>query len=154
MLFRSEVELRNPYSTRPWQHVLEPLSGYLCLASALSENLELHGEPFNFGPPPQQNHSVISLVQQMSLYWDQVRWQDISHTWIGPYESGLLKLNCDKALHQLHWRATLGFERTVRFTAEWYRMYYHAQQKILSVTQEQITEYTKAAKEQNILWAQ
>lgn len=150
----NEVELRNPFSTRPWQHVLEPLSGYLCLAAALAENPALHGEPFNFGPPAQQNHSVLALVQQMALYWDQVRWQDISQSWKGPYESGLLKLNCDKALHFLHWQATLGFETTVRFTAEWYRTYYQAPEKIASVTQAQIAEYTRAAKEQNILWAQ
>jgi len=68
------VELRNPASTRPWQHVLEPLSGYLSLAAALAVREELHGEPFNFGPPAQQNHSVLELVQEMSKHWDQVRW--------------------------------------------------------------------------------
>ena len=72
------VELRNPHSTRPWQHVLEPLSGYLTHAIALSQQPELHGESFNFGPPANQNHSVLELVQRMSLHWDQVRWEDIS----------------------------------------------------------------------------
>ena len=99
------VELRNPHSTRPWQHVLEPLSGYLSLAVVLSQQPEIHGEPFNFGPLAQQNHSVLELVRQMALHWDEVRWQDVSESGAGPYESGLLKLNCDKALHYLRWRA-------------------------------------------------
>ena len=72
------VELRSPNATRPWQHVLEPLSGYLTLASALSLRTDLHGQAFNFGPQSNYSHSVLSLVQQMGLYWDQVRWSDIS----------------------------------------------------------------------------
>jgi CDP-glucose 4,6-dehydratase len=148
------VELRNPHSTRPWQHVLEPLSGYLSLAVALSHQPELHGEPFNFGPPAQQNHSVLELVQQMALHWDQVRWQDVSNLVAGPYESGLLKLNCDKALHYLHWRAVMGFEDTVRMTAEWYRSYYQQPAQIAATTQSQIEAYTVIANQQGLAWAQ
>jgi len=148
------VELRNPHSTRPWQHVLEPLSGYLSLAAALSQRPELHGEPFNFGPPAQQNHSVLALVKQMTLYWDQVRWTDVSKSAIGPYESGLLKLNCDKALHYLHWRAVMGFEDTVRMTSEWYRAYYQQPVQIAAVTGEQLEAYTAIARQQGLAWAQ
>lgn len=148
------VELRNPHSTRPWQHVLEPLSGYLSLANALSQRPELHGEPFNFGPPAQQNHSVLELVKQMALYWDQVRWKDVSQSAIGPYESGLLKLNCDKALHHLHWRAVMGFEDTVRMTAEWYRAYYQQPTQVATVTGTQLDAYTALARQQGLAWAQ
>lgn len=148
------VELRNPHSTRPWQHVLEPLSGYLCLANALSRRPELHGEPFNFGPPAQQNHSVLELVQKMAVYWDQVRWQDVSQGASGPYESGLLKLNCDKALHQLQWRAVLNFEDTVRMTADWYRAYYQQPGQIPATTQAQIESYWTVARQQGLPWAQ
>ncbi len=148
------VELRNPHSTRPWQHVLEPLSGYLTLAIALSQRPELHGQPFNFGPQAQQNHSVLALVQQMALYWDQVRWQDISGLAAGPYESGLLKLNCDKALHFLQWHAVMGFEDTVKMTAEWYRAYYNQPTQIAALTNEQIAIYTAIAKQQRLDWAQ
>lgn len=148
------VDLRNPSSTRPWQHVLEPLSGYLALAMNLSQYPELHGEPFNFGPQAQQNHSVLELVQQMARYWDQVRWQDVSQSVSGPYESGLLKLNCDKALHYLHWHAVMGFEDTVRLTSEWYRMFYKQPGKIASITQAQIAEYTMIAKQRKLAWAQ
>ena len=148
------VDLRNPHSTRPWQHVLEPLSGYLSLAVALTQRPELHGEPFNFGPQAQQNHSVLELVQQMALHWDQVRWQGVSGMAAGPYESGLLKLNCDKALHYLRWHAVMGFEETVRMTAEWYRSYYQQPEEIASMTTAQIATYTEIAKQCGLDWAQ
>jgi len=147
------VELRNPFATRPWQHVLEPLSGYLNLAVALSERADLHGEPFNFGPQAQQNHSVLELVQQMALYWDKVRWKDVSESENGPYESGLLKLNCDKALHYLNWHAVMGFEDTVRMTAEWYGAYYQNPSEISDYTRNQITDYTRIANQKGLSWA-
>ena len=147
------VELRNPHSTRPWQHVLEPLSGYLNQAIALSQNKDLHGEPLNFGPQAQQNHSVLELVEKMSLYWDQVRWKDISGKIKEPYESGLLKLNCDKALHNLNWHAVMNFEDTVRMTAEWYRSFYKNPTRIREITYKQIDEYTSLALKQGIDWA-
>lgn len=149
-----KVDLRNPYSTRPWQHVLEPLSGYLCQAVALSEQPAMHGESFNFGPPAQQNHSVLELVQQMALHWDQVRWQDVSQSAAGPYESGLLKLNCDKALHYLNWHAVMGFEDTVRMTSEWYKAYYQQPSRISEITHSQINAYTTIAKREGLIWAQ
>ena len=148
------VELRNPHSTRPWQHVLEPLSGYLSLAITLSQRPELHGEPFNFGPPALQNHSVLELVQQMTLYWNQVRWKDVSGSVVRPYESGLLKLNCDKSLHYLQWHAVMGFEDTVRMTAEWYRAYYQQPSQIALTTDAQIAAYTTIAKKHGLVWAQ
>lgn len=147
------VELRNPHSTRPWQHVLEPLSGYLSLAIALSQRPELHGEPFNFGPQAQQNHSVLELVQQMALHWEQVHWQDVSGLAAVPYESGLLKLNCDKSLHYLDWHAVMGFEDTVRMTAEWYRAYYHQPSQIAATTNAQIAAYMAIAKQHGLEWA-
>jgi CDP-glucose 4,6-dehydratase len=148
------VQLRNPGATRPWQHVLEPLGGYLALAAALAHQPDLHGESFNFGPPAQQNHSVLLLVEQMACYWNQVRWEDVSRSAQGPYESGLLKLNCDKALHQLHWRAAMGFEDTVRMTAQWYGAYYREPSRIAEVTAQQVLEYCEIARLQGLPWAQ
>jgi CDP-glucose 4,6-dehydratase len=148
------VMLRNPHSTRPWQHVLEPLSGYLSLAVALTQRPELHGEAFNFGPLSQQNHSVQQLVKQMELHWNQVLWEDASQIEVGPYESGLLKLNCDKALHYLSWHAVMGFEDTVRMTAEWYEAYYKKPTQIAEVTRRQIVDYVEFAKELGLDWAQ
>ena len=135
------VQLRNPQATRPWQHVLEPLSGYLTLAIELHQREELHGEPFNFGPPAHQNRTVLELVQSMSRYWDKVRWEDNSGDEKQPYESGLLKLNCDKALHHLNWQAILSFQETVRMTAEWYCSYYEDPSTIRDLTLSHIQEY-------------
>lgn len=148
------VELRNPYSTRPWQHVLEPLSGYITLAIELLNQPNLHGEAFNFGPPAQQDYSVLELVQQMAVHWDQVAWDDISGLKNGPYESGLLKLNCDKALHHLKWHAVMDFEETVQMTAEWYRAFYSEPTKIANITNQQIIMYSSKAKQKGLLWAQ
>lgn len=146
------VSLRNPYSTRPWQHVLEPLSGYLNLAVALVQQPELHGEAFNFGPQAQQSHSVLELVEQMALSWDKVRWEDVSKSAVGPYESGLLKLNCDKALHYLNWHAVMSFEDTVRMTVEWYQSYYQKSEQVLNKTNAQIGAYTAIAKKAGLAW--
>jgi len=150
----STVDLRNPQSTRPWQHVLEPLSGYIALAISLKNSLDFHGESFNFGPQAKQNHSVLELVQQMAKYWEQVRWQCKVESSDAPYESRLLKLNCDKALHYLNWHAVMGFEDTVRMTAEWYRDYYLNSKQIENTTKMQISAYTRRAKECGLDWAQ
>ncbi len=148
------VQLRNPHATRPWQHVLEPLGAYLALAAALKQQPTLHGESFNFGPPAQQNHSVLLLVEQMAKHWNKVRWEDVSKSAQGPYESGLLKLNCDKALHALHWRAVMGFEDTVRMTAQWYETFYQNPAQIAQVTARQVQEYSELAHMQGLAWAQ
>ena len=151
---RETVSLRNPSSTRPWQHVLEPLSGYLTLAKSLQGNQGLHGEPFNFGPCPQQNHSVEELVTTMNRYWDNVRWNDVSDKYDGPYESNLLKLNCDKALHQLGWSPVWDFDETVRETVLWYKHYYeHSAISILDYSVNQIFLYVKAAESRGVNWA-
>jgi CDP-glucose 4,6-dehydratase len=147
------VDLRNPQATRPWQHVLEPLSGYLILGAELVSQANLHGEPFNFGPPAGQNHTVLELVQAMSRHWKQVRWTDISDHHDGPYESGLLKLNCDKALFYLHWQAVLDFGETVRMTTEWYKHFYEQSGRLmLDFTLKQIAEYTVVAKKKGLTW--
>ena len=147
------VQLRNPNATRPWQHVLEPLSGYLRLAYDLDKSRRLHGEPFNFGPPAQQNQSVSELVEVMSHYWDKVRWEDISKRVDQPYESGLLKLNCDKALHELNWKAVMDFEETISMTAEWYKSFYLDPTTILDFTNSQLEKYTDLAKSRGLDWA-
>lgn len=148
------VELRNPRSTRPWQHVLEPLAGYLSLATSLEKTPNLHGEVFNFGPRANQNHSVLDLVKEMGKFWNQVSWLDVSEQDIGPYESGLLKLNCDKALFFLDWHAVMDFEDTVRMTAQWYKYFYQGDGSIFECTNRQIFEYVLLAKEKQLAWAQ
>jgi len=149
------LQLRNPHATRPWQHVLEPLSGYLTLAVALQKSRTLHGEPFNFGPPAGHDYPVCELVESMATHWDKVRWEDVSRKSDGPYESRLLKLNCDKALHHLRWRSLWDFNKTVRETTLWYRHYYEQSAKtILELSARQIDAYTQEARAEGIVWAQ
>jgi CDP-glucose 4,6-dehydratase len=147
------VDIRSPFSTRPWQHVLEPLSGYLCLAKNLSLSSKNHGEAYNFGPSANQNYSVSRLINEMSKYWDQIKWNDVSDNNNHLHEAGLLKLNCDKALSQLEWSPTLEFQETVRMTVEWYKEHYQNQdQSMYDFTIQQIEKYTETARIKNLSW--
>ncbi len=150
----SSVKLRNPMATRPWQHVLEPLSGYLTLAAKLNLKSELHGEAFNFGPSETGDFSVISLVEEMSIHWDKVKYEDISKFKDSYHESELLKLNCDKARHLLNWKSVMNFSETVKMTADWYKSFYANTSPIIETTENQITYYCNLAKERELTWAQ
>ena len=119
------VNVRNPNATRPWQHVLEPLGGYLLLASKLYSSKDIHGEAYNFGPSLVSNFSVGDLLNEMGKYWNNVQWDDESNIVDKFYEAKLLKLNCDKAEFDLGWRSLLTFEDTVKMTSEWYREFYN-----------------------------
>jgi len=148
------VEIRNPAATRPWQHVLEPLSGYLVLGSELFSSSKLHGEAYNFGPPAHQDYSVGELIDEMSNYWDHVRWNDISKSQSHLHEAGLLKLNCDKALFDLKWQPTLKFQDTVRMTVEWYKRFYAYDSALMhDYSISQIEEYSQLARDQEVAWA-
>ena len=118
------VNVRNPNATRPWQHVLEPLGGYLLLASKLYSSKDFHGEAYNFGPSLVSNFSVGDLLNEMGKYWNNVKWDVESNIEDKLYEAKLLKLNCDKAEFDLGWRSLLTFEDTVKMTSEWYREFY------------------------------
>ena len=147
------VDIRSPGATRPWQHVLEPLSGYLTLGCDLAKSIKFHGEVYNFGPPAYQNHSVRELIDEMKKYWDHVRWSDISSDYEHLHEAGLLKLNCDKALFDLEWLPTLQFEDTVRMTVKWYKEFYeNTTGSMYDYTLTQIEEYTKIAGKRSMRW--
>jgi CDP-glucose 4,6-dehydratase len=147
------VEIRSPQSTRPWQHVLEPLRGYLSLAANLSISEKHHGNAYNFGPPAHQNNSVSELIEEMSRHWDQVHWNDTSQNKKILHEAGLLKLNCDKALFDLQWQPALTFEDTVRMTVEWYKNFYtNNNESMFEFTMSQIGEYTDLANACGVNW--
>lgn len=153
------VDIRSPHATRPWQHVLEPLSGYLALGEQLAKSPELHGEAYNFGPSANQNYPVSELIDEMANYWDHVRWEDVSDAYQHVHEAGLLKLNCDKALFNIEWLPALQFEETVRMTVEWYKEFYQRidnsdGSSMYEFTIAQIKEYSKLAKLRGISWAQ
>ncbi len=135
------VSLRRPNSTRPWQHVLEPLSGYLTLASKLSENKDLHGESFNFGPSLNQTFTVLDVVNEIAKNWVDINFAVNDYSEDHFHECNLLKLNCDKALQYLNWSSCLNFEQTIKFTSFWYMKYYENPKNIAEITKKQILEY-------------
>jgi CDP-glucose 4,6-dehydratase len=148
------VQIRNPNATRPWQHVLEPLSGYLHLAERLlSGHPGVAGEAFNFGPQSTVTQSVAQLLDAMADSWEAGAWQTPDAKG-GPWkESTLLKLNCDKALNVLGWRAVLPFDSCVRLTSDWYRTYYgEGPQAAAMLTPRQITEYSNMATSEGLAW--
>ena len=142
--------LRNPRATRPWQHVLEVVGGYLCLAVNLKFNKNLHGESFNFGPGLSKEHSVLELVKTMSNHWNNVFWKIIPKSEKKFYESELLRLNCNKAKKILKWKSILRFNETVQMVASWYRSYYENPKNIYKITNKQIKEYEKLLKKRSI----
>ena len=147
------VVINNPAATRPWQLVLEPLSGYLALAMALADAPTLQGEAFNFGPLAENDYSVAELINAMQDQWDHVRWEAAADTAERVYEAGLLKLNCDKALHHLAWRPTYGFEETVTATMAWYQQYYEGRSDMQEFSFQQIEQYRQTARTRGLAWA-
>lgn len=148
------VSIRCPDATRPWQHVLEPLSGYLTLGSKLIKEGLMDGEAFNFGPRAEQNRTVIDLLSTMADKWT-ADIPDVPYIVTGnvPFkEAGLLKLNCDKALVDLNWEATLNYEKTVELTSDWYSAYYRAPDSLLATTNRQIEEYEFLALKRGTSW--
>ncbi len=142
--------IRSPLATRPWQHVLEPLSGYISLLFELSKDEKLNGEAFNFGPPAHQNHTVKELVDEIITHWPGSAWMNKSVEKNSPREAGLLKLNCDKALHTLGWQATLNYKETAKWTADWYRTYYEEDPtQIAKITYRQTEEYMDLSKQRD-----
>ncbi len=150
------VEIRSPEATRPWQHVLEPLSGYLNLGQELALNPKLNGESFNFGPKAEYSHSVKTLLQDLSEFWHFEKPTDAYQVTanIPFHEAGLLKLNCDKALFHFKWLPTLGYEELIRFTSKWYYDFYQAQENMWDFTLQQIQHYEKLAQAKEIRWTE
>lgn len=148
-----KAELRNSKATRPWQHVLEAVSGYLCLAINLSYSKHLHGEPFNFGPSLSKEYCVLELVKAMNNYWKNVSWKIIPKTKKKFYESELLRLNCNKAKKILNWKSILKFDEMIDMVANWYRNYYSNPKDIENITSEQIKRYQSLAVKRGSKWA-
>ena len=141
------VEIKSPNSTRPFQHVLEPLSGYISLAQKLNTINEINGESFNFGPLSSSNYRVIDVVKALARNWENAKWE-LSSKKIDFNESKLLKLNCDKALSLLQWEPTLDFETTMKLTGDWYYDFYNKKDfDVLENCRTQIKAFSSIKKE-------
>tara|TARA_B100001175_G_scaffold317476_1_gene334548 strand:+ start:2099 stop:3199 length:1101 start_codon:yes stop_codon:yes gene_type:complete len=149
------VEIRSPNATRPWQHVLEPLSGYLALGSKISNDKDLNGEPFNFGPDSSQDITVKVLLQNLAEIWG---WNEVDnaikiHDFKPSFkEPGLLKLDCKKAKTFINWESNLDFNETLIYISEWYKKYFSTSQNMYNLTLDQINEYEKLGIERNRDW--
>ncbi|MCK9312179.1 MAG: CDP-glucose 4,6-dehydratase [Bacteroidales bacterium] len=150
------VEIRSPKATRPWQHVLEPLSGYLTLGQKLSKDKSLNGQSFNFGPQSENSHTVVELISAIGKIFGQPQGQEpftITDN-IPFHEAGLLKLNCDKTLFHLHWISTLQYEELIHFTADWYHNWNSKEVNMYDFTLEQLRSYQEKAAERKQIWIQ
>jgi CDP-glucose 4,6-dehydratase len=116
------IVVRNPNHTRPWQHVLEPLSGYLTLGAKLLDapSQEEYCSPFNFGPHVDSNRNVSTLVDEVIDCWGEGSWHHLRNDKAN-HESILLHVSSDKAFHSLEWQPKWRFKETIAHTVEWYK---------------------------------
>ena len=143
------VQIRNPHATRPWQHVLEPLSGYLLLGQKLLEGDREFSGAWNFGPSDEGHRNVLSVIRELQKYWSNIDYK-IKADEKNPHEANLLKLDCSKAYAKLKWKSVWDSSTTFAKTAQWYKEYYESG-RVLS--EEQLTEYITDAKHKQISWA-
>lgn len=134
--------IRNPDSTRPWQHVLEPLCGYLILGQHLLEGNTAFAESWNFGPDDDGVQTVRDVVRRMHDVWGAIR-AEFRPDPTAPHEARLLKLDCSKARARLGWKPVWGSQATAQLTADWYR-YWYERGRVISA--EDIQRYVRDAR--------
>ena len=125
---KRKLQIRFANSTRPWQHVLEALFGYMVLAIKQVNNDKISGNAFNFGPNNKSSLSVIGLIKKFKKKWPILRWQIIKSK-KKVFESGLLKLNSDKALRILNWKCVMNANQTIILLVNWYKFFFEKKRK-------------------------
>jgi CDP-glucose 4,6-dehydratase len=149
------IPVRNRHATRPWQHVLEPLSGYLWLAAQLAAAKSAGGDlagAFNFGPNQGATRPVASLVEEVLKHWPG-RWEDRTDPQ-AVHEASQLSLAIDKAAGALGWKPVWNFPATIAHTVEWYRLVSADASVAVAHTRRQIAAYESAARALNLTWTQ
>jgi CDP-glucose 4,6-dehydratase len=134
------IELRNPHAIRPWQFVLEPLSGYLKLGAKLFTDKQKYAEAWNFGPFTHEIFTVKEVVEKIIQYTGRGKWRDIS-TQNKPHESDILMLDISKAKQKLSWEPNLSFDECIKLTVDWYS--YINKGDMLSFSESQINFFEK-----------
>lgn len=114
------IEVRNPHAVRPWQHVLEPLTGYLALGGLLQASPATYSKPYNFGPLPGDHLTVQQLVETALKAWGSGNWKDASSP-NQPHEANLLKLDITRAIQELSWHPRLNAIKAIEWTLAWYK---------------------------------
>jgi len=135
------IRLRSPNATRPWQHVLEPLAGYIALAQALRAGKERFAGAWNFGPRDDQVLNVESLVRGLVHAWGSGEYEIADDA--VRHEANLLKLDISKARAELKWEPRLTVQQAIEWTVQWYRTHYRGEEDIAAFSRKQIEMYTK-----------
>lgn len=144
-----KVSIRNPLATRPWQHVLEPLSGYLHVGQKLLEEKKEFAEAWNFGPSDEGSITVEEVVKNVKKHWSSIDYE-IEQKSNQPHEANLLKLDCSKAHILLKWKDVWESQTTFEKTVTWYKAYYESQ---TLNTLSDLEQYVDDAKSKNLEWA-
>lgn len=145
-----KVKIRNPQATRPWQHVLEPLSGYLLLGQRLLEGRKEFAEAWNFGPSEDGNVTVGEIAEQVKKAWPKIDYK-IQISPDQPHEADMLRLDCSKARTKLQWAPVWDGKTAVEKTAQWYRAF-HESNDVQSLNN--LHHYRADAKSKQIPWAE
>ncbi len=145
-----KVNIRNPHATRPWQHVLEPLSGYLMIGQKLLEEKKEFAEAWNFGPSDEGSITVEEVVHNVKKHWNAIDY-DINQDINQPHEANLLKLDCSKAYTLLRWKDVWESDITFEKTVKWYKAFYEEDKTIL--TQDDLESYVNDAIKKGLVWA-
>ncbi len=130
------IDVRNSSSVRPWQHVLEPLGGYMLLGGLMHTSPGTYSGAYNFGPHPSDHLTVKELVELSINTWGRGEWKDTSDK-EQPHEANLLKLDISKAINTLHWNPKLNAATAIEWTINWYKISEH----IPAFTFQQINDY-------------
>jgi CDP-glucose 4,6-dehydratase len=141
--------IRSAQATRPWQHVLECLAGYLVLGEKLLAVGAQYAEPWNFGPGSEDNRTVAEILHGLHAHWPDLAWKETAEQ--QPHESTLLYLDNAKARARLGWRPVWPLERALQATAEWYQFFYGRGDV---ASRAQLTAYTDDARKMKLSWAQ
>lgn len=144
-----KVTIRNPHATRPWQHVLEPLSGYLHIGQKLLEEKVAFADGWNFGPSDEGSITVEQVVKNVKKEWDKIDYE-INIDTNQPHEANLLKLDCSKAHILLKWKDVWDSNTTFTKTVQWYKNFY---ENNLVLTHKDLESYVADAKAQKIEWS-
>ncbi|MDI6743084.1 MAG: CDP-glucose 4,6-dehydratase, partial [Smithella sp.] len=140
MMKQEKIIVRNPDSTRPWQHVLEPLSGYLMLAESLWKSPRAFSKGWNFGPAKKDARSVRDVLNAFCQCWGDEAEYVINKDLRAPHEAGYLKLDSTKAQKLLLWKPRWNSETAVQKTVEWYKSYL-SKKNLEKMTSAQIKSY-------------
>ena len=144
-----KVTIRYPYATRPWQHVLESLSGYLAIGQKLLEEKSEFAEAWNFGPSDERSITVEEVVKKVKRYWEQIEYE-IHYDEVQLHEAHHLKLDCAKAHTLLRWEDVWDSEETFKRTVLWYKNFY---ENGIVDTLNDLNQYIIDAKKKKLAWA-